>query len=161
MPLTPFHLGPTFLIGIIFQRQINIIAILLASTVIDVRTMYCFFLSGCQLHGPLHTYLGAIIFVIPIIIIIFILKKPLSKITNKLKINQSFSIKSIILGSLIGAWSHVFFDSFMHHDITPFWPILENPLYGMISTQMNYTITAISFFIGCGIYFYKFYKQRK
>jgi hypothetical protein len=134
---------------------------LLASTVIDVRTMYCFFLSGCQLHGPLHTYFGAVGFVIPIILIVFISKKQLYKLSKILKIKQSYSIKSIILGALIGAWSHVFFDSFMHHDITPFWPILENPLYGVIGNQMNYTIATISFFIGCGIYFYKFYKSRK
>ena len=46
-------------------------AILLASTVIDVRATYCFFLNECQLHGPLHTYLGATVFAMAMIIVIY------------------------------------------------------------------------------------------
>ena len=159
MPLTPFHLGPTFAIGMIFQRQINMAAILLASTVIDVRTMYCF-LNNCHLHGPLHTYLGATVFAMAIIIVIYTSKNHLRKLSDKLKIKQSYSVKSIILGALVGAWSHVFLDSFMHYDITPFWPILENPFLGVISNQINYNITIIGFGIGIVVYFYNIYKSR-
>jgi len=159
LPLTPFHLGPTFAIGMIFQRQINMAAILLASTVIDVRTMYCF-LNNCHLHGPLHTYLGATVFAMAIIIVIYTSKNHLRKLSNNLKIKQSYSVKSIILGALVGAWSHVFMDSFMHYDITPFWPILENPFLGVISNQTNYNITIIGFIIGAVVYFYKIYKSR-
>ena len=160
MPLTPFHLGPSFAIGMIFQRQINMAAILLSSTVIDVRTTYCFFLYECQLHGPLHTYLGATVFAMSIIIVIYTSKNHLRKLSDKLKIKQSYSTKSIILGALVGAWSHVFLDSFMHYDITPFWPILENPLLGVVSNQINYIITIVGFVIGSGVYFYKIYKSR-
>ena len=159
MPLTPFHLGPTFAIGMIFQRQINMAAILLASTVIDVRTAYCF-LYGCQLHGPLHTYLGATAFSLAIILVVYLGKNKLCNISSALKLEQSYSLKSIIIGSLIGAWSHVFFDSFMHFDITPFWPILENPFLGVISNGTNYNITIIGFAIGMIVYFYKIFKAR-
>ena len=85
VPLTPFHLGPSFLIGMIFQRQINIVSILLASTAIDIRTTLCFFFYNCQLHGPLHTYLGATLFGGAIIVVIFVGKNKLRKISNKLK----------------------------------------------------------------------------
>ncbi len=159
MPLTPFHLGPTFAIGMIFQRQINMAAILLASTVIDVSTMYCF-LNNCTLLVPLHTYLGSTVFAMAIIIVIYTSKNHLRKLSDKLKIKQSYSVKSIILGALVGAWSHVFLDSFMHYDITSFWPILENPFLGIISNQINYNITIIGFIIGAVVYFYKFYKSR-
>jgi len=53
-----------------------------------------------------------------------------------------------------------FLDSFMHYDITPFWPVLENPLFQQISNETNYTITILSFLSGAAIYFYKIYKQR-
>jgi len=135
-------------------------AILLASTVIDVRATYCLFLNECQLHGPLHTYLGATVFAITIIIVIYSSKNYLKKLSDKLKIKQSYSVKSIILGALVGAWSHVFLDSLMHYDITPFWPILENPFLGVISNQTNYIITIIGFVIGTVVYFYKIYKSK-
>ena len=71
------------------------------------------------------------------------------------------ALKPIIFGSIIGAWSHVFFDSFMHRDITPFWPSLENPFFGVISNDVNYNITIIAFVLGVGVYFYKLYKMRQ
>ena len=157
MPLTPFHLGPALLIGIVFQRQINIAAILFASTIIDVRAIYCFF-NNCQLHGPLHTYLGGMLFSLVIILVIYASKKPLRKLSDKFRVNQNYSLKSIVIGALIGVWSHVFLDSFMHFDITPFWPLLENPFLGVISNSMNYGITIIGFIAGGIIYFYKIYK---
>ena len=37
-------------------------------------------------------------------------------------------------GALIGAWSHLLLDSFMHEDIKPFSPFTDaNPLLGVIS----------------------------
>lgn len=160
MPLTPFHLGPSFLFGMVFQRQINMASILIASTAIDIRTILCFFFFKCQLHGPLHTYLGATMFAGAIIVVIFVSRNKLHKISNKLKIHQSYTLKSIVLGSLIGAWSHVLLDSFMHFDVTPFWPMLGNTFFQQISNEANYAITILSFLGGATIYFYKIYKQR-
>ena len=160
MPLTPFHLGPAFLIGIIFHRQINLASILLASTTIDIRAVYCFFFSDCHLHGPLHTYLGATVFAIIIIIIIYAGKNKLKKISNKFKLEQSYSLKSIIIGAFIGTWSHVFLDSFMHFDITPFWPIVDNPFYKIINNDLNYEITIACFVLGTIAYFYKILKHK-
>ncbi len=156
MPLTPFHLGYTLFLGVIFQRYISIAAVLLASVLIDIRTIYCFFLSDCQLHGILHTYLGAILFALGIALIVYLLRNKLSIISDKLYLYQSYSKKSIILGSLIGAWSHVFFDSFMHNDITPFFPLLENPFLGVINNEMNYTLAIIFFVVGAVIVFRRF-----
>ena len=160
MPLTPFHLGPTFAIGLIFHRRINMAAILLSSTIIDVRTAYCFF-NNCHLHGPLHTYIGAMIFAVTLSLIIYVFKNQFKKLFDILKINQNYSLKSIIIGGIIGAGSHVFFDSFMHNDITPFWPILENPFLGLISNQINYGVAIAGFLFGGVLYFYKFYKLKK
>jgi membrane-bound metal-dependent hydrolase YbcI (DUF457 family) len=40
---------------------------------------------------------------------------------------------SVVLGSLVGAWSHVLFDSVMHADITPLAPFSNaNGLYRIV-----------------------------
>lgn len=161
MPLTPFHLGFTLLFGTILSRYVNITAVLLASVLIDVRTIYCFFFSDCQLHGILHTYIGATVFAIGIIVIVYLLKNKLHIITSSLNLYQSYSIRSIIFGAIVGSWSHVFFDSFMHGDITPLYPILENPFLDLIDNSTNYILASVFFVIGLAVLCYKYNSKNR
>jgi len=153
MPLTPFHLGPSFLIGELFEKRINLISILLASVIIDARAFFCFFF-GCagRFHGPLHTFVGATLLALFLSIIIWKSRKFLKQISNKLKIKNDYSYTSMILGSLLGTWSHIILDSFMHLDIIPFWPIKSNFLLGVISNETNYTLCTIALVLGIFIH---------
>jgi hypothetical protein len=86
MPFTPFHFGPSFLIGMLFASHLNMAAILLASVAIDIEPIYCLVTNSCPLHGILHTYLGATglsLFVTPVI---YLGKKPLQRLSELLGI---------------------------------------------------------------------------
>ena len=157
MPLTPFHLGPGLLIGEVFEKRINMISILLASILIDVRAIFCCFFIECtgRFHGPLHTIIGATVIALLIAIMVWSLKIQLKKFTDVFKIKNSYSSSSIILGSFIGTWLHIILDSFMHSDIIPFWPIKSNLLLGMISNGTNYLLCTIALIIGLIVYFYR------
>jgi len=157
MPLTPFHLGPGLLIGEVFEKRINMISILLASIIIDIRAIFCCFFIECtgRFHGPLHTIIGATVIALFIAIMVWSLKIQLKKFTDVFKIKNSYSSSSIILGSFIGTWLHIILDSFMHSDIIPFWPIKSNPLLGMISNGTNYLLCTIALIIGLIVYFYR------
>ena len=160
MPLTPFHFGPPFLIGILLPRRINMAAILLASVAVDVEPIYCLF-NNCQLHGLLHTYIGATAFSLTVVtIIIYLARKQFQKISDMLKVKQDYSLKTIIIGALVGGWSHVFLDLFMHFDVTPFWPVPGNPFLGVIDNSTNYLITIIGFTFGGILFFWRVYKLR-
>ncbi|HJH28753.1 MAG TPA: hypothetical protein C5S51_03545 [Methanosarcinaceae archaeon] len=156
MPLTPFHIGPGLLIGEVFENKVNLISILFASILIDIRVIYCFFI-GCtgRFHGPMHTFIGATVIALFIAIMVWSLKKPFKKITDIFKIQNSYSSSSIILGSFIGTWLHIILDSFMHSDIIPFWPIKSNFLLGMISNGTNYLLCTIALIIGLIIVTYR------
>ena len=159
MPFTPFHLGPGLLIGEIFERRINLVSILLASILIDVRAAYCFF-NGCwPLHGPIHTFIGATILAFFIIAGVYFLKARFQKITDFFRIKQDYSLSSIIIGSLTGVWIHIILDSFMHFDMVPFWPMGSNTLQGLINNGLNYYFCVAALIIGCLIYILKFYKR--
>jgi membrane-bound metal-dependent hydrolase YbcI (DUF457 family) len=160
MPLTPFHLGPALLLGEFFEKRINIISILLASVLVDTRAFYCF-LFGCtgRFHGPLHTLLGTTFIILTALIIVWSSRKYLKTITDIFKIRNNYSFRSIILGSSIGAWSHIILDSFMHSDIIPFWPIKSNLLLGMITNSTNYLICTTAFITGLAIFTYKLIKR--
>lgn len=133
-------------------------AILLASIAIDVEPIYCL-LNGCQLHGILHTYAGAAAFSLAVVtVLIYLGKGQLQRLSERLGLAQDYSLKSILAGTMVGAWSHVLLDSFMHFDVTPFWPILENPFLRIIDSGSIYLITVIGFIAGGAVYFLKLYR---
>jgi fructose-specific phosphotransferase system IIC component len=159
MPFTPFHLGPAFLLGELFEKKVNLFSILIGSIIIDVRATYCLF-AGCRpLHGPFHTFLAATIVGLLIAWLIFSQRKWLQKITNKLRIEQSYSLNSIILGSIIGTWSHVILDAPLYTDISPFWPISGNPLLWVMGSSTIYALCAVSFVPASVIYCYRYRKR--
>lgn len=160
MPLTPFHLGPGLLIGEVFEKRVNLISIIFASILIDIRVLFCFFV-GCtgRFHGPLHTFIGATVVALFIAIMVWNLKKPLKKFTDIFKIKNGYSRSSIILGSFIGTWLHIILDSFMHSDIIPFWPMKSNFLLGMISNGTNYLLCTIALMIGLIIFIYRYLRK--
>jgi membrane-bound metal-dependent hydrolase YbcI (DUF457 family) len=159
MPFTPFHLGPAFLLGEVFEKKVNLFSILIGSIIIDVRATYCLF-TGCRpLHGPLHTFLAATVIGLLIAWFIYSQKAWLQKITDKLRIKQSYSLNSIILGSIIGTWSHVILDSPLYTDITPLWPATNNPFLWTIGPLTIYEFCVFSFLPAIVIFIYRYGKR--
>jgi membrane-bound metal-dependent hydrolase YbcI (DUF457 family) len=159
MPLTPFHLGPAFFLGELFEKRVNLIPLLLGSIIIDVRAAYCLF-SGCRpLHGPLHTFFSATLIACMLAWLVFSQRQWLQKVTERFRIIQTYSFTSILMGALIGTWSHVLLDSFLYTDIIPFWPLRANPLLGMAGPGVIYLICLLTFLPATGMYFYRYSKR--
>ncbi|MDY0388519.1 MAG: metal-dependent hydrolase [Methanolobus sp.] len=159
MPFTPFHLGPAFLIGEIFEKKVNLLSILLGSIIIDIRASYCLF-AGCRpLHGPLHTFLSATVIAFLLAWLLFSQRNSLQKITDKLKIEQTYSFMSLMTGAVIATWSHVLLDSFLYTDIQPLWPLTVNPFLGLLNSGAIYVMCLLSFLPATGIYCYKYLKR--
>ena len=113
-------------------------AILAASVAIDIEPIYCLF-NNCQLHSFLHTYVGATIFSLTVVtLIIYLSREQLRKLSDALKIEQDYSIGSIMVRALMGAWSHIFLDFLMHFDIMPFCPATGNPMLQAVGNGRNY-----------------------
>ena len=156
MPFTPFHLGPGIALGIIFKRWINIPAILLASIIVDVRTTYCFFIGNSQLHGFFHTFAGATLLGLFVIALVWIFRIHLSKISKLLKVEQDYSLNSIVSGALIGVWVHIILDAFLYPEMHPFWPVKGNTLLlGVLSSSTVYGLCVVGFLVGGLIYVWK------
>jgi membrane-bound metal-dependent hydrolase YbcI (DUF457 family) len=160
MPFTPFHVGPALLISGLLGKRINVVAIVLGSTLIDTRAAYCLFTGCLPLHGPWHTYLGATIFALLISAGIYSLREVLHKITDAIGLVQEYSIPVIISSSLIGTFSHVFLDSFLYKDIVPFWPVKSNPLFGLVEGVTVYNVCTVSFLLAGGIYLYRYFSKK-
>lgn len=130
MPVTPFHLGPAYLVKVIFTKYFSFRIFLLTQIIIDSESIFFLLNDNYPFHRTLHTFLGSLgvfLFCIypGVLITVF-----LSKIWNnwvgkfnffKIK-NINISYKSAVLGALFGSTSHILLDSIMHYDMKPYYP---------------------------------------
>ncbi|WMW26327.1 hypothetical protein RE474_06340 [Methanolobus sediminis] len=129
---------------------------MIGSIIIDVRATYCLF-AGCRpLHGPLHTFLAATIVGLLLAWLIYSQRTWLQKVSDILRVEQSYSFNSIIIGSIIGTWSHVILDSPLYTDITPLWPLSANPLLWILSSGTIYALCAVSFLPAIAIFIHRY-----
>lgn len=162
MPFTPFHLGfGVFVFSILIF--LDPIALLLGTIIIDVEAFMRLILNLDPLHGILHSMLGVIVFFIPTVLMswgcykIFKLEKYLRK----------FNWGISVLSSLIGLFSHVFFDSIIYPEVMMFYPFSNRSgiLLGAISVRMDYYLLVILFCAGIVIlgirFLVKRYRNRK
>jgi membrane-bound metal-dependent hydrolase YbcI (DUF457 family) len=123
---------------------------------VDARAIYLALFLGdwSNLHGFFHTFIGATLLGLFTIIAVWVLREQLYTISKALRVEQDYSMYSIVAGSLMGVWLHIVLDSYMHRDMKPFWPFLEaNPLYGGLfaSFELLY-VCLFGFFVGIVYY---------
>lgn len=118
MPLTPFHLGPTSVLGLFLFNYIDLPAFLIAGIIPDFAEPFLFLFVDH--HDPLvvglshrffHSFLGATILAVLIAISIYPLRGWLNKILKQFKFNQEFSFVKILYTALAGAYFHILLDS--------------------------------------------------
>jgi len=139
---------------------------LLGSIAPDIQPfIIIFFNLPGALHGPpLHTFIGStILLALPLTALVFILRKPIQIITSPLKLKQNATIPTILIGALIGVYSHILLDAILYTDIQPFYPITMNPLLSQdpLRYYIMYTACAIAFIIALAMYGFYLWKYRQ
>jgi membrane-bound metal-dependent hydrolase YbcI (DUF457 family) len=138
VPITPFHFGPGALVAVASRNSVSFLAFAATNVLIDVESLYNMLTDQPRIHTFFHTYIGSTI-AAALILLAFL---PCRWVACKLPPWQflgwrRISVSAVFLGSLVGAWSHVLFDSVMHSDITPLAPFSDtNPLYRLVSLQV-------------------------
>ena len=162
MPFTPFHIVSGTSLKSILLKYFSWSTFALTNVLIDCEPLSYFFTTGALSHKFFHTIIGGSI----IAIICATLGKPFCefglRIWNKnfkmeniewLKTNSKISNISSWSGALIGAYSHLLFDSIMHRDVTPFSPFTNhNGLLRIISIENLHYICLGLFAIGIFVY---------
>lgn len=164
MPLTPLHLGPGILLGFVFHKRWDIVALALGSVILDVECVYKILTGDYLLHaGFFHTFAGAIIAGIILGLVLYPFKNKTYCFKHWLRIKQKLSFSMIMSGSIIGTVSHIFLDAFIYPEMKPFYPLTINPLYNHSTIIVTYILVyafCIFCFISAGhIYFKEHYHQ--
>lgn len=145
MPLTPFHLGPGLLIGLLLFSFIDFPSFLVASIIIDVEPFLVLaFDIDSRVHGFFHSFLGGTIVALLLAAVMNRIVKLgyLSSVLEFFKLKQRSSLKKVVSASILGVYVHILLDSLMHSDIQPFYPFDWNPILdsGVLSSLGVYVL---------------------
>jgi hypothetical protein len=134
MPVTPFHFGLGAALKAVAPRHVSFLSFAAVNVFIDVESLYNMMNGNFPVHAFFHTYVGAPLMA-GFTVLLFLLARWCATrfyLPNPYRWQQ-LSLLQVSVGALLGALSHVVFDSIMHVDILPLHPFSnENVLYEVI-----------------------------
>lgn len=146
MPLTPFHLGPAFVLKAAIPSRFSLLAFVFTQVLMDFEPLYYMLTDASPIHRSLHTYLGATAVVLVSCLTAKFICQIWLKVWNKLVapnphsrlyIEEIIPYRSVVVGSILGAYSHIVFDSIMHGDLKPLAPYSDsNALFNIVSLEV-------------------------
>ena len=131
MPITPFHFGPGLLFKSYAPARLSWTVFALANILTDLEPVAWYLLSGEPAHRQLHSYLGAAAVALVAVwpgrrmaeACLAWWNRHLSpKQARWLGTDTRIPLGAAWTGALLGSFSHVLLDSFMHADLQPLWP---------------------------------------
>lgn len=155
MPFTPFHLLAITPVKAVAQRKFSWTMFALVNVLIDLEPIGFLLITLSPEHHFFHTIIGATL----IAVLAALYGRGLCESAIKIW-NDEIKSPSIIAetkisklaawsGALIGAWSHLLLDSFMHDDIKPLSPFSDsNVLLGILPIATLHTICVASGLLG-------------
>ena len=173
MPVTPFHIIAGVAAKSLRPKYFSWTVFALANVLIDTEAVYYFFTTGVPAHKYFHTWLGATIIAILCAVLGKYLCEFCLKIWNNVFLHEKYlprlkafrsGVKidkfSAWSGATLGAYSHIFLDSFVNLDMKPYLPFSDkNHLLGLISLQNTYYLCIGLFIIGVIIYIFTTIKR--
>ena len=146
MPFTPFHFGPSATIAFPLRGKIDIPIFILANVAIDIEPLTVMILNlSYPLHGYAHSFLGGGLVGALWGIVAFKCKDILRGVMQFFGLKYQTTIATAVISGILGAFSHVLIDAPIYTDIKPFYPLIINPFYGLVSEKTMYLSCSASF----------------
>lgn len=146
MPFTPFHFGANSCIAFLFKKYIDFPVFIIINVIVDLEPLaVMLFNLRYPVHGYCHTFLvGSLIGALAAILFYFG-KGLLKGLMKLLHLPYDTSLRKILFSSVLGVWFHVLLDAPLYSDIRPFYPSINNPLYGRVEFFIMYLTCTILF----------------
>ena len=154
VPFTPFHLGPSLLVGLLVFPLLYLPAFLIGSVIVDVEPLGFLLLGLPVQHLFFHTFIGATVSAVVLSLIILPFRGVLESLMEKIHLPQTTTPIQLTGAALLGAYSHVVLDAFLYPEMQPFWPLLGNPFLGLVASSTVYLFCSVCFI--CAIIVFAF-----
>lgn len=158
MPFTPFHLGPGLAIKAVTGPRLSLTTFAVAQVAMDLEPLIHMLRGDVRVHGFAHTYLGATVVgaatcalaTPPCRAALAAVDRAFGPaLLTRLREPARLPWTAAAAGALIGTWSHVLLDSFMHPDLRPLVPWTgANPFLGIVPFGMVYPLCVVSGLLG-------------
>ena len=164
MPLTPFHFTSGLFFGTILRKFLSLPIFLIGTVLPDVEPAVIILLHwgkpylSYPHHGIVHSFLVGIISAILIALIFNHWQEKIGEWIKFFERRKSFLV--VFFSSLLGYWLHILFDSLMHYDVFPFWPLKINPFLRLITFNQQYFLISILSVIGFILFAINFYQSK-
>ncbi len=157
LPFTPFHWGISILIQALLIF-LDPIALFVGSVIPDIEGITAWFIlpgMGLPLHGPLHSFTGALFLgLLTGISSWFCFKYLFPQLIEQFQLNLPFSLPEYSLGcsllsAFLGTFSHIILDAPLYSEMDLLYPLgVGNPLYGIVPGTLIYSLCIFGFIIG-------------
>lgn len=162
MPVTPFHLGPGFVVKAVCPGWFSIGVFTAVQFAIDLETVGNILMGRFPLHGPLHTVPGALlvalVLVVPARWFVPALARVAGRVLRRVDGYPGWLVPvattpgwiALFVGAVIGALSHVALDATIHSDVRPLGA--RNPLFVPGGFVMVHALCVVTGAIGALIW---------
>jgi membrane-bound metal-dependent hydrolase YbcI (DUF457 family) len=159
MPFTPYHFGPHACVAISLYRYLDIRVFI--GAIIDFEPLIVTtFNLDYPLHGYCHTLVIGSLLGLAWATAAYPLRHFIGKIMTSLRLPYAPTFAKMAISGVVGVWLHVLFDAPIYYDIQPFYPIKTNPIFGSLSLNAGYDISAACFVPALLMYvFYAFVRK--
>jgi len=130
MPYTPYHFGPSSLIGLLLRKWIDFPVFVLANIIMDLeRLVVKLLFPGRFVPRYAHTFLLSAAVGIIWGAGAYFFRGFFKRIMDKIQIPYKTSISKMIFSGIFGAWVHLSTDALYRPTSRLFWPFkIINPL---------------------------------
>jgi membrane-bound metal-dependent hydrolase YbcI (DUF457 family) len=153
MPITPFHVGPGATLALPLRRVIDFPVFILSNFVVDLEPLAVIvFGLNCPEHMYFHTFLFGSLVGVAWALVAYPARGILKRFMGFVYLDYSTTFVKVLFSALLGVWFHVLLDAPLYSDIRPFYPLKENPMYGLVSLPILYLSCIVSFIPAFVIY---------
>lgn len=146
MPFTPLHIGPSAAIALPLNKYLDVPVFLLVNIIIDIEPLLVMIFGfNYPLHGFIHTFIFAALMGILTALVVYLLRPLFQWTMDLLHFPYTPNFYKMLAAGVLGASLHIFLDGIYHWDIRPFFPILLNPLYGLITMDLLESVCFLCF----------------
>lgn len=131
MPFTPYHFGPSGVVGLALRKWLDVPVFVLANVIVDIEVLFAPKWPPHR-YWHWHTLLVGAAVGLAWAVTAYPLRHLFKKLMQLIRLPYQTGFWKMIISGVLGVWLHVLIDSIYHPDVQLLWPSRAIPLYRLL-----------------------------